>query len=180
MPRSSRSRRGSASDVLIAEAQRRNVARETYETAIDDGRTAVLHEEVLRGVHMLSVGQLAAGAEVEVTARWVASLTCVGGRGQIRIPMTVGEIYGVSPLPETDDLLIGGAAGRADLVVRSAEGRVEVLGGNLVDGRGRVPLDAPIDLVVESLRPEPLRGRDGRGPRIRAARLAQSPRARGH
>ena len=144
--------------LLIAESRRRDAARETYEAAIADGLTAILHEEVLRGVHMLSVGQLAAGTEVEVTARWVTSLAHVGGKGQIRIPMTVGEIYGASPLSDSDDVLIGGAVGRADLVVRSAEARVEVLGCDLADGRGQVPLDAPIDLVVESPQGRPLRG----------------------
>ena len=31
-------------------------ARATYEDALERGKSAVLHEEVLRGVHMLSVG----------------------------------------------------------------------------------------------------------------------------
>ena len=149
--------------LLIAKAQRRTEARATYETAIDDGLTAVLHEEVLRGVHMLSVGQLAPGVEVEVTTRWVATLAYIGARGQIRIPMTAGEIYGTSPLPESDDFFIGGDAGQADLIVRS-DGPVELIGGKLVDGRGQVPLNAPIDLVVPQAYPGALRGvsADGR------------------
>ena len=156
---------------LVAEARRRNVAREAYESALADGLVAVLHEEVLRGVHMLSVGPLAPGSEVEVTASWTASLTYIGGRGQIRIPMTVGEIYGSSPLPDSDDLLVGGGPGRADLVVRSTGGLVDLLGGILVDGRSPVPLDAPIDLIVEKTNPEALRGvaADGRELGLRIA-----------
>lgn len=53
---------------LTASALRRNVARETYEKAVDDGRTAVLHEELVRGVHMLSIAHIPPGAEVAVSA----------------------------------------------------------------------------------------------------------------
>src|SRR6185437_8539869 len=44
--------------VLSARAAGREAARRTYEDALDRGKAAVLHEEVLRGVHMLSIGQL--------------------------------------------------------------------------------------------------------------------------
>src|SRR5690349_9704576 len=40
---------------LVAAALARNAARDTYEDAIDRGKTTVLHEEVLRGVHQLCV-----------------------------------------------------------------------------------------------------------------------------
>ena len=96
----------------------------------------MLHEEVLRGVHMLSVGPLAPGAEVEVRFCWAMTLTFVGGTGRIRIPLTVGDIYGRSPLADGDDLLTGGETGFADLRVRSADGSVTLLGGALdADGR---------------------------------------------
>lgn len=152
--------------LLVAKAERRGDAREIYETAIADGQTAILHEEVLRGVHMLSVGPLAPGAEVEVTVRWTASLAFVGGQGRLRIPMTVGEIYGVSPLAESDDLLVGGEADWAELEVRSVDCQAEVLGCTLADRRARVKTDAPIDLVVSSMRHEPLRGATASGRQI--------------
>jgi hypothetical protein len=57
-----------AGRVLKARAQRKSQARDDYEDAIERGKTAVLHEEVLRGVHMLSIGHLPPGAEVEVSA----------------------------------------------------------------------------------------------------------------
>ena len=51
---------------LRAVAQPKVVARASYEAAIDEGIMAVLHEEALRGIHVLSIGQLAPGKEVEV------------------------------------------------------------------------------------------------------------------
>src|SRR5215469_12887381 len=74
--------------VLTARAERRDPARRTYEDALDRGKAAVLHEEVLRGVHMLSVGQLAPGGEAEVRATWAITLTHLNGRGRLRIPLT--------------------------------------------------------------------------------------------
>src|SRR5258705_9136604 len=47
--------------VLKARAQRKSQARNSYEGALERGKTAVLHEEVLRGVHMLSVGHMPPG-----------------------------------------------------------------------------------------------------------------------
>src|SRR6266446_1655714 len=38
---------------LVATALARDAARETFEDAIDRGKTTVLHEELLRGVHQL-------------------------------------------------------------------------------------------------------------------------------
>ena len=68
-------------------------ARETYEDAISEGKTAVLHEELLRGVHALSVGNLAPGAMIEVTTRWADTLRKVETScGRLRIPMTVGTL----------------------------------------------------------------------------------------
>ena len=64
-----------------ATAAPREEARENYEDAIDEGRGAVLHEEVLRGVHMLSVANLAPGAEAEVRIRWAEPLRLPGRVG---------------------------------------------------------------------------------------------------
>ncbi len=46
---------------LKAVAQARNQARETYEDAVDAGKSAVLHEELLKGIHMLSVAPRRSG-----------------------------------------------------------------------------------------------------------------------
>jgi len=82
---------------LVAVAAPKGEARETYEAAIDSGRSAVLHEELIKGVHMLSVGRVAPGAEVVVTSTFVVPLSFAGDRPGLRIPTTVGEIFGRSP-----------------------------------------------------------------------------------
>jgi hypothetical protein len=123
-----------------------------------------LHEEVLRGVHMLSVGHVPAGAEIEVSATWTTTLTNLKGRGQLRIPLTVGDIYGRSGLPDSDDLTYGGPVQTAELTVQCRDSEVTLLGGRLNNGRAQVPLNAPIDLEVNGWTPADLHGRaaDGR------------------
>ena len=150
--------------ILKARAQRRAGAREMYEDAMERGKAAVLHEEVLRGVHMLSIGHIAPATQVEVLTTWATTLTVVGGLGQLRIPLTVGDIYGRSCLPDSDDLTHGGPIQTADLTVRCSDGTVELVGGRLDEGRSQVVLNAPIDLAVTQWKPRDLRGRaaDGR------------------
>src|SRR5262249_56122498 len=80
--------------VLDARAKRKDAARADYEGALERGKTAVLHEEVLRGVHMLSVGHVAPGVDIEVQSSFTVALTNLNGRGTVRIPLTVGDIYG--------------------------------------------------------------------------------------
>ena len=153
-----------AGRVLKARAQRKSQARDDYEDAIERGKTAVLHEEVLRGVHMLSIGHLPPGVEVEVSATWTMTLTNLNGRGYMRIPLTVGDIYGRSGLPDSDDLTYGGPVQTAELTVQCRDGQVILLGGRLDNGRAQVPLNAPIDLEVNGWTTGDLRGRaaDGR------------------
>ena len=92
--------------LLRGVAQRRDAARTSYEAAVDRGRSAVLHEELLRGVHMLSLAHVPPGAEVVVASDWAMPLAAAeGGVARLRIPVTVGDIYGCSPLAESDDLL---------------------------------------------------------------------------
>jgi hypothetical protein len=147
-----------------ARAQRRTQAREVYEDAIERGKAAVLHEEVLRGVHMLSVAHLGPGKEIEVTTVWAAALNFVGDRGKLRIPLTIGDIYGRSGLPDSDDLFIGGPVQTADLFVRCTDGAAAVRGVKLEEGRARIPLNVPIDLAVTPAAARDLRGvaADGR------------------
>ena len=132
--------------VLKAEAKPRVTARKTYEEAIDSGQTSVLHEEVLKGVHMLSVGHIPPETEIEISFAWTATLTVAGGKGSLRIPQTVGDIYGSSPLPDSDDLVHGGVNGTANLAVSCEDGAVSLAGQGVVHGATTVPLDAPIDL----------------------------------
>jgi hypothetical protein len=150
--------------VLDARAKRKDAAREDYEGALERGKTAVLHEEVLRGVHMLSVGHVAPGAEIEVRSSFVVALTNLNGRATLRIPLTVGDIYGHSGLPDSDELVHGGTLPPADLAVECRGGSAVLIGGALEDGRTKIGLDAPIDLEVTGWSPHDLIGRaaDGR------------------
>ena len=150
--------------LLKARAERRRAARASYEDALGRGKSALLHEEVLRGVHMLSVGHIPPGAEIEVTSNWVTTLAWLGARAHLRIPLTVGDIYGRSSLPDADDLLHGGATGVAELAVHCANGVPSLGGGSLDAGRAQVALDRPIDLFVTGASPQTLHGKaaDGR------------------
>jgi len=148
--------------VLEGRVRRREAARGTYEDALDRGRAAVLHEEVLRGVHMLSVGQVPPGQEVDVTFAWAMVMPVVGGVSRLRIPLTVGEIYGRSPLPDSDDLVTGGPGGMARLSVRCDSGTV-IMDRRRVVEPVEVPLNRPIDIAVAgwAAMPIPARAADG-------------------
>src|SRR5712671_4787939 len=150
--------------VLNAKAQRKDKARETYESALERGKTSVLHEEVLRGVHMLSVGHIPPGAEIAVSTNWAMTLTNINGTGHLRIPLTVGEIFGRSGLPDSDDLIHDGPNQIADLTVSCLDGQIELIDGRLENGAAKVPLNAPIDMVTSNWVPGDLCGRaaDGR------------------
>ena len=160
--------------VLHGVAQGRSQARETYEDAVEDGKAAVLHEEILRGIHSLSLANLAAGATVEVSTRWTEVLRCAGSNGRLRIPMTVGEVYGSSGLSEADDLVHGGAPTKVPVCVRHNAGGVSLAGvaarseaeGLLV---AEVPSNVPIDVQVDTWKPGLLQGRsrDGKAVELR-------------
>jgi hypothetical protein len=162
--------------VLKAHAKRKEAAREHYEAALDRGKTAVLHEEVLRGVHMLSVGQIAPGAEVEVRATWAVALTNLDGRGRLRIPLTVGDIYGRSGLSDSDALIHGGPQQTGTLRVDCRDGIAKLLGGELKDKQAEIALNAAIDIEVVGWKPRTLRGRAADG---RAVALTIEPYAAG-
>ncbi|MFZ5674977.1 MAG: VIT domain-containing protein [Pseudomonadota bacterium] len=157
---------------LIAKAQSRNKARATYEDAIERGKSAVLHEEVLRGIHMLSVANIPAGAEIEVRTQWVATLTVIAATGHLRIPVTVGDVYGTSPLAGSDDLKVGGAPVTGTLTVHAPGARVRLAGGTLVDGKAKLVLNRPIDLAIDGWRSGLVRGTAADG---RAVSLALQP-----
>lgn len=154
--------------VLHGVAQGRSEARETYEEAVEEGKAAVLHEEILRGIHSLSVANLAAGATVEVSTRWTEVLRCAGSSGRLRIPMTVGEVYGFSGLSETDDLVHGGAPTKVPVCVRHNAGGVSLAGVDAQPGAegllvAEVPSNVPIDLQVDTWKPGLLQGRSRDG-----------------
>ena len=142
---------------LEGRAQRRAQARDTYEAALDRGKAAVLHEEVLRGLHMLSVGQVPPGAEVEVRFAWAMPMEIDGGTARLRIPMTIGDIYGPAPLPDSDAPLSGGPGGTARLTLRCQDG-IATLDGAPIGAETEVPLNRPVELSVTGWAPRLLVG----------------------
>ncbi len=161
---------------LRARARSREEAREAYEEAIDAGKTAVLHEEVLRGVHMLSVGHLPPDKRVEVVTQWAMPLVWHDGDALLRVPLTVGEIYGDPGLPETDVPTHAPLSAWARLQVRCPGARVW-LDGRRADGEIiEIPIDTPIELRVEAWRPQTATGRAADG---RAVVLEAAPEPRG-
>mgnify|MGYP000408486509 CR=1 FL=1 len=160
---------------LRASAQARAEARRTYEDAIDRGKSAVLHEELLRGIHMISVANIQSGGEVKVTTKWAVPLAVVGGRAHLRIPQTVGDIYGRSSLAEADALLTGSPKQPVSLSVRSS-GNVEVVGEDLVAGHAKLTNSRPIDIAADIWEPKPIVGNSAGG---QALTLTLSPQQAG-
>lgn len=156
---------------LVAQTQRKAQARERYEVAIDNGQTAVLHEEALRGIHMISVGHVPPGQTVAVQGLWVMPLATGGDGFMLSIPTTVGDIYGRSPLSDSDDLTHAPVLHEAELEVSCDSGHAALLQGRLVAGRARVRLDAPIEILVTDAAVQPLHGvaADGRAVELTVA-----------
>ncbi|MBV1706729.1 MAG: VWA domain-containing protein [Hyphomicrobiales bacterium] len=134
--------------LLMARAQPRKGARETYERAVDEGKTAILHEELVRGVHMLSITHIPPDEEIKVSHTWIVPLApqCEG-KALLRIPVTLGDIYGCSPFSDADNLVT------SPRVVHEAEIEVDAGGANakvrdLAEGETKRLLNAPIDIEV--------------------------------
>lgn len=152
-----------------AQTKPKQEALETYEGAIDEGQAAVLHEELLPGIHSLSVGNLGSGKMVTVTTRWAELLRFHDSTGQLRIPLTVGDVYGISPLEDVDALTTGGPTPEATLRIQHDAATVELAEGSLCHEEGdlyfaRIPGNAPIELRATGVATSELTGigRDGR------------------
>lgn len=134
--------------LLIAQSQARKQARETYERAVDEGKTAVLHEELVHGVHMLSITHIPPGEEITVSHSWILPLAPQGaGKALLRIPVTLGDVYGNTPFSDADDLVT------SPHVVHEATIEVDAGGANaevrrLAKGATKLRLDAPVDIVI--------------------------------
>jgi hypothetical protein len=135
---------------MIGVARERAEARETYEAALDEGRLSVLHEEALRGIHILSVGALPPGAEALVELEQTVPLADVGGVPFLRLPMTAGQLYGTSPLLPSDDLVTADVRYVASLSVTVDAGRAMLNGKTLApDERLELLLDRSVELRIE-------------------------------
>lgn len=156
---------------LTGRAQRKAQARESYEAAIDAGKTAVLHEEAMRGIHMLSIGHVPAGKEIAVTDVWAMPIGFQDGAGLLRIPTTVGDIYGRSPLPDSDDLVHASVRHAARLTVATDTGTATVAGATLREGAAEILLNRPVDIRIAGWAARPLSGiaADGRSVTLKIA-----------
>lgn len=148
---------------LQATARSKETARSTYEEGLAEGKAAILHEELLRGIHMLSVGNIPPGQEIEVTTVWAMPLMMAGGEGHLRIPTTVGQIYGQSPLADGDDFTWGSNVPLADVIVRSSGASVAIGGRAIGAEPVKIPMNQPIDLTVGSWQIAPLVSRAADG-----------------
>jgi hypothetical protein len=160
---------------LHAKAQARSEAREIYEDAVIQGKSAVLHEELLKGIHMISVANIQPGGEIKVTTKWAMPLSVAAGYSTLRIPQSLGDVYGRTGLHDADELLTGGPA-QPVLVSIHSEGQVEVVGAKLAGGCATVSSADPIDLIVSLWEPIPIIGCDAGG---RSVALSLTPQTGG-
>ena len=161
---------------LVAVAEAREKARASYEASIDKGTMAVLHEEVLLGVHMVSIGQLAPGATCIVTDTWSTITSASGAGRRLRIPTTVGAVYGRLPLNPADDLLPGQTRRTASVTIATDGGIATLLGAPQHGPAGvmEVDLGHAIDIVVAGGALGPIAGKAA-GRRV-TLEIAPAPR----
>lgn len=127
---------------LTAAAKAKSEAREDYEEAVSKGKMAVLHEEPLRGLHMLSIGQLAAGKTVSIETEMTIPLAVNGATLFLKLPLVVGEIYGTSPFLPSDDIkAVDGFDLKAMIKVNAEGGRVLFEDGKAVENAQTIALD---------------------------------------
>lgn len=164
---------------LHAVAQPREAAREAYEEALDRGKLAILHEEPLRGVHVVSVGALAPGSEVEVITEIVTPLANIGGTPCLRIPMTVGDLYGASPLLPADDLVTSENGLKiARLTIETGDGPALLDGCPIGVGPIEIRLDRALSLTFPHAKFGVVRGRDADGRAVTVTLERQAMTAR--
>jgi len=149
-----------------AQAQLREAAREAYETALDRGKTAVLHEEAMPGIHILTIGHLPAGEEVVVNSIWAQQLSARGPDATLRIPTTIGDVYGRPPLPDSDAPIHANIRHMARLSISSDKGVLSIAGVQLQEGTADILLNAPIDIHISGWAPSHLLGRSADGRQV--------------
>ncbi len=90
---------------------------------------------------------------------WSKPLSCHGEAPSLRIPTTVGEVYGRSRLDPADDFLVGGVpVPAASLRIELARGLAHLRGGTLLNGASMMALDRPVDLAFTGLDAAPVTG----------------------
>jgi len=86
--------------------QKKAEARKNYEEALDNGKVTLLHEELVKGIHMLSVGNIQSGEEVKVEVTFSLLAQDRDNSFEWNIPVTHGQVYGCSPLAPSDDIVV--------------------------------------------------------------------------
>lgn len=86
---------------LHALSQKKQEASAKYEQAVVDGKSAVLYEELIRGIHMLSIGNIGADKEISISITYYIPIS---ENGNVIIPMTASDIYGCSPFDDVSDI----------------------------------------------------------------------------
>ena len=129
-------------------AKAKDDARESYEEAVDHGKMAILHEEPLRGVHILSIGQLGSKKRVKIETEMVMALEDHSGTPFLRIPLTVGEIYGTSPLLPSDSLSTQPGLKMPGLLsVTERSGKCMFVAGGYVESGMAIPMNESVELL---------------------------------
>jgi hypothetical protein len=148
---------------LVGHAQAKAKARETYEAAIDDGKSAILHEQLLKGMHMVSVANVKPGSHLEVIANFVTPVAMLGTSGKVRLPLTVGQIFGNLPMQDSDRLLVGGVEQFADVEIK-VQTKAKLNGRSIDGSLQRVSMATVIDIEIEDhqLKPLTTTSKDGR------------------
>jgi hypothetical protein len=149
---------------LSAIAKAKTEAREDYEEAVSKGKMAILHEEPLRGLHMLSIGQLASGKAVRIDTEMVMPLSIADKIPFLKIPLVVGEIYGSSPFLPADNIkAVDGLDLEGTIHVNAEHGRVLLAdGSNLVNDQ-TIKLDRHLYLQFPDQKFGTLKGIDAWG-----------------
>jgi hypothetical protein len=158
---------------LIGVASAKAKARETFETAIDNGKSAVLHEELLPGIHMVSVANVRSKTFIDVTAHFVAPLSALGTDYKLRIPLTVGQVYGNSPLMNADALVSDGPEQQASVTINGAGDHCRLNGREIQGPEQTVSLGSVIELTfsLKKLPPVSSVTKDGRVVTISFSRM---------
>lgn len=79
---------------LLGRVAERKQAEREYEEAVDAGNSAVMLEEVERGLYTMNVGNLMAGELAEVTMRFALPLKWEGRQLRLALPTTIAPRYG--------------------------------------------------------------------------------------
>ena len=103
--------------LIRGEIQTREEARETYEKAVSEGRTAALTEQERPNIFTQSVGNLAPGEQITVELHLTQPLSYEDGVYGLEIPMTVGPRFSPAGVSDVEAISPPTAAGPTGVLV---------------------------------------------------------------